>query len=338
MLPGVSAKTAQRLAFLIPVIAPLLLIFVIGAFFLEASEDTTVKMLLAIPVYMVVVGGILVAITRFANRRERLEIDAGYTTMRKHYNDLDCLSPRTGRIVRRAMVADVSLRPSASRAASNSIGKGSAEGRVDVQVALRNPIADIVLAVALIGVILGVRALLMSDGAPHALLPSGLVIGGLAVILIPLFLFGWEPSLYYARAMREHFPGHQVWATQSASALRIAANDLTRADPSAEVGAHSRVTSYLVVAPERITFWSRQHTTMLPYLSIPRSRLDSVESGVDLTAGGFSVPAVTFAVRKDNGTLLQLTISLVPKPATPGRIKLELSDAAAWLEDWHRAG
>jgi hypothetical protein len=341
ILPGSSAKTRER-QLLVAIwgstaLLPLSIVAagLVAALGLWRERDIGVVLVVLIGfVLVVMVAGAfwIYEASRSSTRRQQAEIAAGYTTLLKRYDHVDGIDQRTGVVVR----PEIPRRPSGS--IGEAIGSGSELGDLDTGrgpfgVAARTPWASI-------GAVASVLALAASivgisydpNNASGWLWVLGFV-GLLGVIVFPSFGLAYTPTTFYVRALQVEYPRARVFPGTPNYADVV--GELVPSDAPRLEEARSRASGFLVFESDRVVFFSRSRTRLIPFLEIPRSRIHSAHIGSVMNAGGLGNTAAVLSVTKDDGSSLDITLGFGPsRIASPMKIAIEMDDSAIWARNW----
>ena len=251
-----------------------------------------------------------------AQRIARQELAAGYTTLLKQYDQVDGIDATTGRVVRPAKV-----RPPGSPALG-SVTTGFELGPIDdiptpLRLALRIVPASLGFFASVVILIAGV-AIVWAAAADNSaftvlvgiafILP---IFAFCAIIIIPLYVLPITSARHYASLLATEDPGSRAMPVQLDDYTVI--NEFI--DPNAPKlpFARPRAMNFVVFESAHLVFYSRHRTQLLPFLVIPKSRIVTAAPG---EPGSYNVPTTVFTVRKDDGSAIQVKLTLAIRVGT----------------------
>jgi hypothetical protein len=333
LLSGVSARTLWRVVYA-TLFGGLGLIFLAQPFVFVVYAARLFTPRLGVISLIVVAADIVVAtivlpifVTR-ARMKQREELNAGYTTLMPEFDQVDGISPKTRQVVRPA-------KPSPqNRANGDAITTGLELGALDtgrtpLQIAIRRRTAliwEIVSLIVLLGsVLFFVAVIIPARHFPDSVVALLLVLGTgslCTVIIIPRLVIQFAPAWYYEGRLRA--------ANRDANALQVSfsngdvVEELVGNDAPALPDSGWRPTSYVVFSTRSIVFYSRHQTELIPYLAVPRERI--------VGSRQLSAASATLIFRKDNGTTIDLILTVTAPSYTSGRKRIE--ERSQLLVDW----
>jgi hypothetical protein len=337
VLPGVSARTALRLAYSvlylgIPLIgmAPVALVVIKVA---GVYSPTIGIAVLVVFFGIILVGGSLVSIL-FPRARsiQRRELQAGYTTLMPEFDQVDGIDPKTGLVVRAART------PSARATTANTITTGAELGTVEthrneLQICLgtRRAVAWESLSLAiLLGAGLAIAVFPGANAATQLVLYLMCFIAGSTALCIAAVVFKFAPIWYYMARLSEQAGGAPAFEFTLGNPNY--AIELTGINAPQLPHARQRFMSYMVCEPDRLVMFSRHRTELIPFLLVPRSTIVDAHVGVAPNTQAVPVAAPILTVRKDNGTDLELVFTLTVRSWIGGR--KQIRQDSQWIVDW----
>jgi hypothetical protein len=335
MLPGMSARTAETIVeSSVGGFIAILLLTLLGA--LVASIAGSHGSRFAAVIGLILGTSFLAAAALFAifypvrRRMQRLELDAGYTTLQPEFNQFDGINPRTGHVSRPAVVRTPGV--SVVGAISTGIELGGIEtGRTAASLTIKSPPAALeVLCIAvLVGASWWMVTGLHGGTALNVVVAFVWIAAVCGVILIPLIAFGSAPSRYYVARLQDHYPGDRVFDGEPH--LSDIGAELVEPGTPALPEARHRHGGFVVVGRDSMVLYSRHESELLPYLAIPRSRISDAKMGsVVVGPRDATNPAVDLNVTKDNGSTFSFTLALkVAWGSTRG-----ITSACQWIIGW----
>jgi hypothetical protein len=343
MLPGIPASglqavakaalfTSAGLAF-VDVVSGILLRAAFGHRPLTLESGVFAIILISLGGLLLVAMVIAAAASSRAYRMEAREIGTGYTTLLKHFDHVDGIDPKTGIVVRPARP------PRIGDPSTDSITTGAECGAIDVA---RSPLQIVLRAPAiLICIVSSVFVFVVSLTVLTAALfgsksPTFWSIAALLVLLVALastvsisaIAMAVVPPRRYGEILAEHFPNAHIYAGHAADPNEIV--ELREPGALALPGAEYRLTNYFVFGPEHLIMLSRHRRQLVPFASIPRSRVRNARVSYASPRPG---PLLT--VQKNNGSTVDLALSL---GGMSGLASVsELTEACNWVVGWSPA-
>ena len=352
MLPGATANTLTKICSTILAISGgSLLVAIVGLGLVRVVVDVNTSMvgMIAAIVGMSLLGFFVLTLAAGipfgvrASHVHKAELAAGYTTLLKQFDQVDGIDSKTGQVVRPARARPVGA------PALDTITTGIELGVLDgiptpLQLVMRVRLAlpSFVLSVLIFAACIVVLTPDFDDndgpnGGALVLFVVALIIvfvSGLAILMIPSMLFSIVPGRQYLAILVERFPtAHVVVGTiQEPDVLdELFAVDAARLPDSGDRG-----TDYLVFGASRVDLYSRHKTELVPFLSIPRSRIARSELTFISQSRGPTLPAALFTLTKDDGGTTPLTLSF-NAPAGP-TTKKKVQVVCDWVLDWANGG
>ena len=224
-----------------------------------------------------------------------------------------------------------------------SVGTGEELGEIDVElsplaVVLRSRAVVISFVVALFVLGLSIIALLVDTHASDLLSQLAvpvLIVSAMALLLIAALGFSRLPGTYYSRVIRERFRDDHVLPMQSELSFDLVVAELLGPDVAEQPEARSRLTNYAVFDDNRVTFWSRSGTRLLPFLSVPRTSFLAARLDVEHQSRGPSIPIVIVTVRVDGSRVVDMTLKFDPiRSSLVPRALPELREDTRWVQSW----
>jgi hypothetical protein len=311
LLSGLSARTFSRLVSAlifggfgsVALYVPFALAVGAAHYYSQRLWMLTVVVL---AVHVVVVTTAVLVLAPRADAAQRRELDAGYTTLMPEFDQVDGIDPRSGRVVRPAKLA------SSNRSASDTITTGLQLGTVETRrtpldVAVRRQ-AAVTAEIVCTFILLGTVTFFIVVVAPSGHFPDvGVAVLLLlataslfAVILIPALVIRFAPGWYYERRLIEATPDARAFQVIVSNGNVV--EELAGIDAPALPGSRWRPLSYVVCTNDHLAFYSRATSELIPYLDIPKSCV--------VAARPRSAISTTLVLRKDNGTTIDLTLTV----------------------------
>jgi hypothetical protein len=341
MLPGLTADTLSNIA-QVPLIGGLGLILLapiglaIGRIFTGSTNSTATNTLgfVFVVVFGFAVVAFLFGLMLLAPQRhkQRAELEAGYTTMLREFDQVDGISSHTGLVVRPAKV------PPTATPTADAITSGIELGPIErvptpVQIARRVP-GTFYGVLGSVAVFIGSIILGILSFGPEAssaatlwrvLALVGFVVGILALAIIPSVGLSALPARRYASLIQSHFAGSRVIPGSLGTPDIL--DELLDPNAPALPDARSRIWDFFVFDAAHLVIYSRHANELVPFLSIPRSRIGS---GRVTTLG--RNPGAGITVTKQNGGSTDLGIS--PGQISGTNTHQQFLDLANWIVDW----
>jgi hypothetical protein len=345
MLPGPTTLQLSRIVTVIAIVAltALLAAFVaafVGKFIPNLNHWSGAPIYIAVLLSLVGVFVLCIVIgTPIGVKQEHVqkaELEAGYTTLLKEFNQVDGIDAVTGQVVRPA-----TIRPAGSPAL-DAITAGMELGAID---GLKSPWQLFVrgrgMFIAFAGT-LGLLAICVvtvagtpSDGDLSNLQGAALFIGvfDLVAVMTLLILGMMRIPSRYTESLGHELPDSHVYGGDLGDTDYL--GELLGPDVVFLPDARPRLSDYLAFGETHLAAYSRHRTSMLPFLVIPRSRISQVVLTSIPQYRAKPNPAPVLTVIKDNGTSIDLTIDLA-------RLNLnstakDLEPIAEWIVTWASA-
>jgi hypothetical protein len=348
MLPGATANSASTLVGVLVAIS-------FGSLFVGFLGVSVLRLLggvatspvagiftiifLALIALFVVTLAICIPIGLRAKRIEVAELEAGYTTLLKQFDQVDGIDSRTGQVVRPAKHRAGGS--PAQTAVTTGIELGAIEGlQTPLQIGLRVWPASVgffgsvvILMVSLAEVWAGIA----DNSAFNWILGASIILLILAIfpiIMTPIFVLTISPSRRYVARLTAEHPGARVMPGAFDSNEFI--EELLDPDAPTLPFAKDRVADYFVFDTEQLIAYSRHKTELVPFLVVPRSRVTAARLGSVSNGRGPEIPAAVFTVRKDDGSAVDITLNLALMVAgysaisTTKKIRPSVDWAIAW--------
>ena len=339
-LPGISARGAWRLFNVViwSGAGAMLLGIVLFMIFLDAirrAENLTLMIVVCFGTLILILTLTPVGAWRtsvLATVRQHAEVEAGYTTLLMSFDQVDGIDPKTGHVVRPAVVRE--------SAQASGITSGAALGPLEValmpwQVVLhRHTVVFWTALAALTIVAIGVLTTVYPDDVLlNTVGPICLGVALLAIILIPIIAFQFGPQNYYLSKVRTAFPDAHAFAGRVIGTDLVA--ELLGTNSINIPGARDRLTDYFVFDQERVILLSRVRTQLLPFLVIPRSSIHGSRSGSFYNGGGSTSTTAVLSITKSNGSQLDASFLLAPdRLSGPGTMVKQQDDSSRWVMEW----
>ena len=328
MLPGMAAGTASTIvafAFLVFIIELFAGLGTAIAFKIAGGyRDVDGEVILIILGFSFVMCGALVAIfLPFLRRKQRAELATGYTTMYPKFNQVDGISPRTGLVVRPAVPRP--NRSAAPGAFTTGAEHGSLEtGRTALGIVVRTPSLAITFVVSIL-ILIGAPVIVFTDQNPSDLVALSTVLLWCAALIALIFAGAAAqmtvPERFYVARLGEQFPTGRAFSAVLDDSNVVA--ELIGADAPTLPRARARLVGYVVIDGVDLIFYSSKRSELLPYLTIPRSRVTSAQATTSTGLTNTPFPSVELFVTKDNGSLLNVIIRFGATSFIQGRKTLQ---------------